>query len=111
MGPTDGYNIDDVSIKLGLSAEKVLLIINKFLSRIDEYSSDLDDAVRSGDYERIARSAHKFKGAAVNLRFDSLAESLKNIELKAKASENLDYAAMTEVVKKEIDMLLKTFEI
>jgi len=105
------YNLDEVSNKLGIPAERVLVIIRQFLANIDDYLNTVKMAVSAVDYGAIAKNAHKFKGAASNLRFEYLAETMRTIQLHGKNSDADDYAALLKNAEREIERLLALFDL
>jgi HPt (histidine-containing phosphotransfer) domain-containing protein len=68
-----------------------------FIDQGDELLIEITDALVSSDIERLGSLAHKFKGSALNLGAEIVAETCRKIELKGREK---DASGMEELVKK-----------
>ena len=66
-------------------------VVNKFLGRVPEELSQIDESILAGDAEKTARLAHGLKGAAASLSADSLRQLATGLE-DASRTEQLDAA-------------------
>ncbi len=97
------YDLEKTAASLGISAGAFRDIILEFLAGANNVIEELQIALKSGNAPAIQHASHRLKGAAANLRFDSIAETAGKMENDAK-SENLDDAAS------DIEKIKKLFE-
>ena len=72
-------------------------VLLMFINQGDEILIDITDALAAGDIAKLGLLAHKFKGSALNLGAEIIAETCRLIELKGR--ENISNG-MEELVKK-----------
>lgn len=68
------YDFDDVSEKIGLDNETMLMLMDEFISVMDEEYLNLRNAVYANDKEMTTHTAHKMKGAAAGMMVTGLQE-------------------------------------
>ena len=86
--------------QFGLSTEQIEDLLPLFLKTLDGYLVDLQKAAAANDLELLRKSAHKTKGALLNLGLDKSAEQAKVVELLARTgNESADYPAKTEELR------------
>ncbi len=74
------------------------------LTSFPELFDELNDIIKSGEFDKIFRKAHQLKGSALNMNFDLLAQIAKDIEFHCK---NQDMNKVCEC----FNNLLKEWEI
>ncbi len=80
-----GVDIDGAAESLGISPGDYLELAEKFIARSSEYMDALEEAAAREDLVKLAAEAHKLKGAALNMRFEKLADLVKKVEDDARA--------------------------
>ncbi|MEF3190948.1 MAG: response regulator [Campylobacterales bacterium] len=73
-------DLTKVTQELGLSEDVVLMLIEEFLLDIDDEVARIEDAVAREDKVAIKEVAHKIKGAAANLRLESIRHFAQMLE-------------------------------
>lgn len=88
---------------LGLEREDIAMLLEDFvLDSISELFA-MKNALENGDMHGLFELAHKVKGAAANMRLESVRKIVYEIEQNAKASVyDFDYKQMFELLEKEI---------
>ena len=72
-------------------------VLTMFINQGDEILIDITDALAAGDIVALGLLAHKFKGSALNLGAEVIAETCRIIELKGREA---DSSGMEDLVKK-----------
>ncbi|MEE4198192.1 MAG: Hpt domain-containing protein [Bacteroidales bacterium] len=67
----------------------ILELIDLFFEQIPEYQNLLKHFYDSGDWNNLARIAHKAKSAILMVGMDKLAQELKKLEENAKVEKNI----------------------
>ena len=98
-----GFDIGTVSRELRITKEVYMKIVNSFFQTVCKDVLMIEDAVKSGDFEKIYLGAHKIKGSSSNLRIESIVEIAYEIEQNAlRRTEGFDYDVVLENLKKTI---------
>lgn len=105
------YDIEKTAASLGIGVAALREIIREFLSSSNIFIEELHSALQSSDAPAIQQTAHRLKGAAANLRFDSLAEIAGKMEADAKTSNLTDATSDIEKIKKLFDIYKSTLEV
>lgn len=90
--------------------EMVNEMIQIFLDQIPEFTNGLKDHYDKGDYIALGALAHKAKSSVAVMGMDALTVILKDLELKAKASIEIDSYSnlidtfITQIEVTEIEM-------
>jgi HPt (histidine-containing phosphotransfer) domain-containing protein len=93
------------SMSMG-SQEMINEMIQIFIDQIPEFTNGLKEHLENKDYSALAALAHKAKSSVAVMGMDELAATLKDLELRAKALENIDsYPAMVQTF---LDQVLHT---
>ena len=71
------FEFEKYASSLGLPTELYLEIVEAFMQSIDEDIKELEAALKSGNKESIKEASHKIKGAASNLKFETIAKRAK----------------------------------
>ncbi|MEA1876138.1 MAG: Hpt domain-containing protein [Bacteroidota bacterium] len=97
------------SMSMG-SQEMVNEMIQIFLDQIPEFTDGLKDNLTKEDFIALGALAHKAKSSVAVMGMDELSETLKKLEVKAKAGEDADsypelintFINQVEVTEKEL---------
>ena len=75
--------------QFGLADEQIDSMLPSFLDTLAEYIKELENVFAAGDRESVGNVSHTTKGALLNLGLHDQAAMAKEIELRARAGENL----------------------
>ena len=104
------YSIEDSAKALGLQLPIFKTILKTFITSIDKDLESLKQSIEKNDKEQIQQIAHKIKGAAGNLKIMSVFEITKDIELKAKENQDLDYNLKFESLEVCVEDIKQKYE-
>jgi two-component system sensor histidine kinase/response regulator len=98
---------EPINLESGLSrlmGEKEIYkaLFLEFLADLDQKFPQLIQYYQNRDFQNLAEIAHYIKGAALNLAADPLGAYARELEMKAKASDNEDMNALIERIGAEI---------
>jgi len=103
---SESYNIGAAAASLSLGTDDLQSLIDYFYSGLAAaYLAEIAVAIEKDSYPELAASAHKLRGTVANLRFESASATLKEIEMAAKASSNIDYRKLYARLEREIHAL------
>lgn len=102
---TVSHHAREVSEALGISMEIIEGLIFEFLEKSKGYISELEEEIGRHDSDRIADTAHKFKGIAANLRFDRIRDILERIELDSKNNAVSDFTPFLKKLKEALSKI------
>ena len=68
---------------LDLPIEIIYKLLATFVKSLDNNLNELKTAIENNSFQVIGHAAHKIKGAAANMRFDSVADLTEKIEINA----------------------------
>jgi PAS domain S-box-containing protein len=94
------YNKAEVAKLIGLPEFVFNKILETFFKNIQSDIDKLEEAINSGDFDVIAKAAHKIKGGTETIKFDKLANIANAIEENAKEKNNVEYSNMLMKLKK-----------
>ena len=77
-GKGEHVNIDDALGRLGGNMGLYKMLLKRFDG--NEYISDIEESLKSGDSERATRAAHSLKGISANLSFEILRSCSAELE-------------------------------
>ena len=98
-------HVNVVSEVLGIPMKTAEVIVEEFLSCVDEEYKLVANAIKNENLEEINEAAHKFKGAAANLRYENLANLLLKIEKSTENKSDVNYNELLRDVKYEIEKI------
>ncbi len=102
-GDSDKYTIASAADSFNIPVERFKSIIETFFSnKMDDYLSNIGEAIAKKDYQSIQSATHKLRGAVANLRFISCAEILKEMEESGGKMIDADYTGLLEKLKQEL---------
>lgn len=82
-------------------------MINIFKEQIEEYKTQMPEFLESANFDRLSKMAHKAKSSVAVMGMNSEAELLKELEILAKNSEQVErYEGMLESFFKKSDEAL-----
>jgi HPt (histidine-containing phosphotransfer) domain-containing protein len=100
-------NHDSISVKINpLLAE----LVPKFLERSRQNVVELQDAVRSADFDASRRIGHALHGTAGSFGFEEMAEIGKDIERAARARDSATLKKLGERLDSHLSRLRPVFE-
>jgi len=100
------YDSKAVAETIGIPEDRLMELVDLFLNKLSvDYSRSLKEAIEANDYPKIRAAAHKFRGAALNLRLDSCSKILTEIETAAENSLPIGYKELFGKLEKEMDEL------
>ncbi|HET7765631.1 MAG TPA: Hpt domain-containing protein [Burkholderiales bacterium] len=98
---------DLISVKIDpLLAE----LVPKFLERCRQTVVELEDAVRSVDFDAARRIGHALHGTASSFGFEEMAETGKDIEQAARARDSAALKKLGESLDNHLSRLRPVFE-
>jgi len=86
-------------------SEKLAPVVEKFISRVHEQFTLMQDAHTKEDFEELAGLAHWLKGSGGTIGFDQLSKPAKTLEDSARASNQEDCGRDLQHIKSIIDRL------
>ena len=87
---------------LGLDRDEIKSLLEDFVLDSTMEIMPMRDAIASGDLGSLFGLAHKIKGAAANLRLDSVQKVAYDIEQNAKNGVNMNYEELLHLLEREI---------
>jgi CheY-like chemotaxis protein len=102
------YSLRGVAEELKIPVNVLENILIDFFDDAIEVIDSLKTAERENNFVDIMKLSHRLKGAAYNLRLNSLGDILEIIEEKSNKKEDADYKAMINSAENEI-MLYKNY--
>lgn len=86
-------------------------LMKLYLDDLDQFSTSIVEAMKSGNHQQIYESAHKLKGSSANLGINSLRESCLSMEAFAKQNDHTgiaDQFAKMEQTMKDVRSYITT---
>ena len=104
-----GY-ISTLQDTLNLSKDILMNLVDIYFKNVSQDLKNLDEAIKSGDFEDIRKYAHKIKGSSLNLKLDEVGKIAGEMEKHSKEkNKNFDYEEnllkiekILETIKKEL---------
>jgi len=111
-------NTDYIEEVCGADKELIIEMVNIFRQQVSEFRSEFNRLYEKKEFYDLGLMAHKAKSSVAIMGMDELARKLKELELKAKAGENMelypgyiaDFANQTGNAIKELDKYLNELE-
>jgi PAS domain S-box-containing protein len=96
LSTSEVYDANVVAELLGLDLETTRMLATEFLNTLDIDLKELIDAIsKMQSMSEIKEAAHKIKGSAANLRFDTIRDRCYDIEMAARNEDTtVDYNEM-----------------
>jgi len=90
--------------ELMLSSDELMMLLELFLKKMNKTLPELETAISSFEYAKIALLAHSIKGSSGNFRIKALQDTASEMELKAKSKDesykyNDSLSKMKEIIK------------
>ncbi|NPA87886.1 MAG: hypothetical protein GXO01_04190 [Epsilonproteobacteria bacterium] len=93
------YNdLNQAKKELGIDDEIANELLEELYKQIESEKTTFQKALKISDYDTIHKTAHKLKGAALNLRLSKLSYILKVIDEKSK--QNVDIQTLKNLIDK-----------
>jgi HPt (histidine-containing phosphotransfer) domain-containing protein len=83
------YDIGKVAEYIGLDKDTMLMLLEEFLSVMDEEIVNLKASVDAQDAEMIKHYAHKMKGASANMMVEDVREFCSRLQNADKSDKEL----------------------
>ena len=108
-------NTDYLEMVAGGDKELMTELIGMFRDQVKEFNFEMNSLLQKEDYQALGNLAHKAKSSVAIMGMDSLANMLKNFELQAKDSRNIEkyesyilrFENDTREALAELDMMIK----
>ena len=92
--------------ELMLSEDELIMLLTLFLKKMQTTIVDLQKAVESRDYKKIALLSHSIKGSSGNFRIDELQKNAGEMEAKAKLEDsNYHYEETFKSIRDKIESI------
>lgn len=102
------YSIENAAEQMGgLKPEHLVKIVKNFASTVDNDTKPLQIAIDNLDYENIYLTAHKLKGAALNLKMNEIGDYARQLESLGGEKKNEDLKKIFDNLIKEIEIIKK----
>ncbi|WP_188093742.1 MULTISPECIES: ATP-binding protein [Sulfurimonas] len=99
----EGLNYEKLSQELMLNDDELIMLVELFLKKMSKQIPELEAAIKSKDYKKIALIAHSIKGSSGNFRLEEIQEQSEKIEKMAKAKDKkYDYESAFEKIKSRL---------
>ena len=104
-GMIEGLDYDLLSKELMLNEEEILMLVKLFIKKMQKQLPDLEHAINTMEYKKIALISHSIKGSSGNFRMEFLQKITSNMEKMAKAEDakfdyTKDFLKIKDIVNK-----------
>ncbi len=96
-------NRDQIAERLGFKRSDIDMLLAMFSKNAATSFEEMQTMIAEKNMQGIADAAHAIKGSAGNLKLDNIYNHALMIEMAAKQSEDLDYAAAHEQLGRLLD--------
>lgn len=96
-------NRDQIAERLGFKRSDIDMLLAMFSKNAATSLKEMQTMIAEQNMQGIADAAHAIKGSAGNLKLDNIYNHALMIEMAAKQSEDLDYAAAHEQLSRLLD--------
>ena len=98
-----GLNVEKLTKELMLTQDELVLLLTLFIKKMNVTLAELQSAIDTRDYHKIALKAHSIKGSSGNFRIEELLQNSAEMEQMAKnENREYDYKATFEKIEKKI---------
>ena len=97
-GIMEGLDYDLLSQELMLNQDEIIMLVELFIEKMKKQIPDLEHAINTIDYKKIALISHSIKGSSGNFRMDTLQDTTAKMEKNAK-NENSKFDYTKEFLK------------
>ena len=105
---TQLLDLDALATKRGYDREDIAMMLEIFLNKVDAQLETIAVAVNEKDYETIFATSHGLRGSLLNIGFDETSEVVKEMELAAKASQDINYEEKFLQLKEMIEIIKRS---
>ena len=100
----EGLDTKKLSEELMLNDDELVMLLELFIKKMKKTLPELQEAIKSKDYEKIALMAHSIKGSSGNFRIEALQNYASEIEQMAKEENRLyDYNSIYEYIRQRVE--------
>jgi HPt (histidine-containing phosphotransfer) domain-containing protein len=102
----EGLNCDKLNQELMLSSDELVMLIELFIKKMSKQIPEMEDAIKSRDYKKIALIAHSIKGSSGNFRLEEVQDDSSKMEKMAKNRDSdYNYEAIFEKIKNRLSKI------
>jgi HPt (histidine-containing phosphotransfer) domain-containing protein len=94
-----------IAQELDLEEGEYMDLIKLFLDTTGPNLDTLEKSIRANDSEAASKTAHKIKGAALNLDLTEVADLAKDIELRAKNGQLAEIPSVLSALKDSVNQI------
>ncbi len=99
----EGLNYEKLSQELMLNDDELIMLVELFLNKMLKQIPEMEAAIKSKNYKKIALIAHSIKGSSGNFRLEEVQEQSEKMEKMAKAKDDkYDYESTFEKIKNRL---------
>ena len=99
----EGLDCDLLRQELMLSKDEIMMLLELFIKKMAKQIPELESAINTRDYKKIALISHSIKGSSGNFRMESLQEKTSEMERMAKDEKSAyDYENAFDVLKEMV---------
>ena len=99
----DGLACEKLTQELLLTDDELIMLVELFIKKMAKQIPELENAIKSRDYKKIALIAHSIKGSSGNFRLEVVQEDTAEMETMAKSEDSkYDYESIFETIKNRI---------
>jgi CheY-like chemotaxis protein len=102
----EGLNCDKLNQELMLSSDELVMLIELFIKKMSKQIPEMEDAIKSRDYKKIALIAHSIKGSSGNFRLEEVQDDSSKMEKMAKNRDSdYNYEGTFEKIKNRLSKI------
>lgn len=98
-------NFKELGADLGLEEDEYKELVELFAESGSSDFNTLQEAMATGDAEKVMRSAHTIKGASGNLGLTDVSETARIIEEGALNNQLADVSSAVQILKKHFEAI------
>ena len=90
---------------LGFEEEEAIILLELFMESLETSLANIEDALASNDFKKIAYEAHAIKGSAANLLLADIVDIAVHIEKCAKSQDIVSLSPLIDKMGEVVDEL------
>ncbi|MCF6309190.1 MAG: ATP-binding protein [Sulfurimonas sp.] len=99
----EGLDCEKLIQELLLNEEELIMLVELFIKKMSKQLPELENAIKSKDYKKIALIAHSIKGSSGNFRLEVVQEDTAEMEKMAKKENSkYDYESIFQIIKDRV---------
>ena len=101
-----GVDMAKLQKELMLEPEDIIMLLGVFTKKVASLEPELEAAVASGNFVKIAKLAHSIKGSSANFRLEEIQQLAKSLEDAASGGvEDFDYKGVYDALHAELSKI------